>query len=148
VTLAWNPLRFHLVEALPKGRIFNAEYYPDNILTALIQLLPDPGGRKLGICASNSRPQTAQKCRRFYPGNGLRLATDPLHLLDLEPSDFFLFRHVKNHLEGIVFQSHEKLLAGILGVLGLILIKTLQCVFEDSMETLEWASQKNGDYYP
>jgi hypothetical protein len=38
VTIAWNAVGFHLVEALPTGRRFNAEYYPDNILTELIRL--------------------------------------------------------------------------------------------------------------
>jgi hypothetical protein len=38
VTIAWNPLGFPLIVVLPKGRIFNAEYYRDNILAALTQL--------------------------------------------------------------------------------------------------------------
>jgi hypothetical protein len=33
VTIAWNPLGFHLLDALPKGNRFNAEYYHINILT-------------------------------------------------------------------------------------------------------------------
>jgi hypothetical protein len=41
VTIAWNPLEFPLIVALPKGRTSNAEYYRDNILTALIQLQPE-----------------------------------------------------------------------------------------------------------
>jgi hypothetical protein len=38
VTIAWNPLGFPLVVALPKECIFNAEYYRDNILAAVAQL--------------------------------------------------------------------------------------------------------------
>jgi hypothetical protein len=33
VAIAWNPLGFHLLDALPKGDIFDAEYYRVNILT-------------------------------------------------------------------------------------------------------------------
>jgi hypothetical protein len=36
-TIAWNPLGFPLIVALPKGCTFNAEYYHDNILAALTQ---------------------------------------------------------------------------------------------------------------
>jgi hypothetical protein len=41
VTIAWNPLRFPLIVALPKERTFNAEYYRDNVLAVLIQLQPE-----------------------------------------------------------------------------------------------------------
>jgi hypothetical protein len=50
-TIAWNPLGFPLIVALPKGRTFNAEYYPDNILAALTQLQPEDDGRKLVVHA-------------------------------------------------------------------------------------------------
>jgi hypothetical protein len=33
VTIAWNPLGFRLLDALPKGNTFNTEYYRVNILT-------------------------------------------------------------------------------------------------------------------
>jgi hypothetical protein len=36
VTTAWNPLGFHPVESLPNGKTFIAEYYPEDILAALI----------------------------------------------------------------------------------------------------------------
>jgi transposase len=100
-------LGFHLVETLSKRRIFNTEYYRDNILMALIPLLPAPGERQLVIHADNARPHTAQKCRTFYAENGPQLATHPPDSSDLAPPDFFLFEHVKNRLHGIVFQSQE-----------------------------------------
>jgi hypothetical protein len=33
VTIAWNPLGFHLFDMLPKGNTFNAEFYRVNVLT-------------------------------------------------------------------------------------------------------------------
>jgi hypothetical protein len=36
VTIAWNLLGFHLLEALPNGNTFNAEYHRTNILTKLL----------------------------------------------------------------------------------------------------------------
>jgi transposase len=145
VTIAWNTLGFHSVDALSKDSILNAESYRDNILTALILLLPAPDERQLAIQADNARPQTAQKCRTFCAENGMRVATHPPDSPDLAPSDFFLFEHVKNGLQGITFQSHDELLTGIVAVLGLIPIESLQCVFERWMERLEWVSQNNGD---
>jgi hypothetical protein len=46
-TNAWNRLGFHLVKARANGKIYNAEYDRDDILTALIQFLPEAGGMKL-----------------------------------------------------------------------------------------------------
>jgi hypothetical protein len=67
VTIAWNPLGFQLVDALPRGRGFNAEHYRDNILTELIRFRPEAGERYFVIHADNARPHTAQKCRTFVP---------------------------------------------------------------------------------
>jgi hypothetical protein len=51
VTIAWNPLGFPLIVALPQWRTFNAEYYRDNVLAALTQLQPEDDGRKLVVHA-------------------------------------------------------------------------------------------------
>jgi hypothetical protein len=59
VTIAWNPLGFSLIVALPEGRTFHAEYYRDNILAALTQLQPEDDGRKLVVHADNARAHTA-----------------------------------------------------------------------------------------
>jgi hypothetical protein len=141
-------LGLQLLEALSKVRIFNAEYYRDNILAAGIQFVSEPGGRQLVIDADNARPHTAQKCRAFCADNRLPLATHPPHSPDLAPSDFFLFGHVKSRLQGIVFQSEGELLGGITEVLDENPVETLQRVFEHWTESLEWVSQNNDDYDP
>jgi hypothetical protein len=65
LTIAWNPLELHLLDALLKGRTFNAECYCDNILTALLQLRRQVDGRKLAeireiVTATPKRP-----CRAY-----------------------------------------------------------------------------------
>jgi hypothetical protein len=55
VTIAWNPLGFPLIVALPKGITFNAEYYRDNILAALTQLGPEDDGTRLVVHADNAQ---------------------------------------------------------------------------------------------
>jgi histone-lysine N-methyltransferase SETMAR len=91
--------------ALPKGRTFNSEYYRDNILAALTQFQPEDDGKKLVVHADNA---TAQKCRTFREGNGLRLAPHPPYSPDLAASDFFLFGYIKECLKGIVFPSYKE----------------------------------------
>jgi hypothetical protein len=66
MVIAWNPLGFHLLDSLPKCRTtFNAEYYRDNILSALPPLRPQAHGRKLIIHAANASPEMSHKYTPF-----------------------------------------------------------------------------------
>jgi hypothetical protein len=62
VMIAWNPLGFHVVASLPKGRTSNPEYYRHHILAAPIVLSPETGGRKIILHADNASASIAQKC--------------------------------------------------------------------------------------
>jgi hypothetical protein len=148
VTIAWNPLGFPLIVALPKGRTMNAEYYHDDTLAALTQLQPEDDGRKLIVHTYNARAHTAQKCRTFYEENGLRLAPHQSYSSNLALSHFSLFGYVKERLKGMVFPSYEELLDAIGEVVTGIESETLTAVFEHWMEKLEWVSKNNGDYCP
>jgi histone-lysine N-methyltransferase SETMAR len=113
VTIAWNPLGFPLIVALPMGRTFNTEQYRDNTFAVLTQPQPEDDGKKLVVHADNARAHNAQKYRTFCEENGLRLAPDPLYSPDLAPSDFFLFGYGKEPLKGMAFPSYEELLDAI-----------------------------------
>jgi transposase len=120
VAIAWNPVRFHFLDALPKGSIFNARHYRVNILTDLLQLHWQVDGRRLVIHADDPRPHTARKYGAFCQENRFRLAIHPPYSSDLTPSDFFLFGHIKHCLHGIAFPSREELLATIHEIVGAI----------------------------
>jgi histone-lysine N-methyltransferase SETMAR len=109
VTIVWNPLGFHLLDALPKGNTFDAEYYRINLLTELLPLRPQVDGTIPVIHADNARSHIARKFRAFCEENLLRLAVQPVYSPDLAPSDFFLFGHIKHCLRGIAFPSREEL---------------------------------------
>jgi transposase len=137
VTIAWNPLGFSLIVALPKGRTFNAECCCDNILAALTQFQPENDGKKLVIYDDNARAHTVQKCRTFCEERGLRLTPYPPYSPDLAQSGFFLFGYVKEHLKGMVFPSYEELLDAIVELVTGIESETLTTVFEYWMERLK-----------
>jgi hypothetical protein len=110
-TVAWNPLRFPLIVALPKGHTFNAEYYHDNILAALTQFQPEDDGRKFVIHTDNARTHTAQKCRTFAKKMDLDCGSfhiHPIHLISHHPTSFcsvmsknvskeWCFHHTRNY---------------------------------------------------
>jgi hypothetical protein len=60
--IAWNPLGFHLLGALPKSNIFHAECYRVNSLTKLLPLRSEIDEGRLVTHADNARPHTARKC--------------------------------------------------------------------------------------
>jgi transposase len=147
--IVWNPLRFHLLDVLPKGNgnTFDAEYSSFDILTERLQLRSQVDGRRLVIHADNARLHTAHKCRDFCKENWLRFAIHSSYSPDLAPSDFFLFQHIKHCLQGITFPSREELLAVIHEIVGAIPRSTLEDVFRHWVERLKWVSQNNGDCY-
>jgi hypothetical protein len=69
ITIAWNLLGFHLLDALPKGNIFNAKYCRVNILTELLPVRPQVDGSRHIIHAGNAKPHTARKSRTFCEEN-------------------------------------------------------------------------------
>jgi transposase len=148
VTIVWNPLRFHFLDALAKGSTFNTEYYRVNSLTEFLPLRSHVNGRRLVIHADNARPHTARKCQNFCEENRLSLAVHPPYSAELASSDFFLSGHVRYCLQGIVFASREEWFAAIHEIVGAIPRTTLEDVFRHWMERLEWVSQDNVDYYP
>jgi hypothetical protein len=54
--IVWNPLESHILDALPNGRISDAEYYHDNTLTALVSLRLEGAGRTWYSCRQCSGP--------------------------------------------------------------------------------------------
>jgi hypothetical protein len=63
VTIAWNPVGFHLLEVLPKSNTFNAEYYSVNILTELLHLRQQVDGRRFAIYADNASPTPSENAK-------------------------------------------------------------------------------------
>jgi hypothetical protein len=114
VTIAWNPLGFPLIVALPKGRTFNPEYYRDNILAARTQLQPEDDGRKLFVHADNARAHTAQNVEFFAKKMDYGSAPiHPTHLISHHPTSFcsvmprnvskeWCFHHTRNYSTQLV----------------------------------------------
>jgi hypothetical protein len=61
IPIVWNPQGFHLVDALPKSRKFNANYYLDRILQSLLDSRSTGRAPGLIIQADNARPHIARK---------------------------------------------------------------------------------------
>ena len=150
VTVVWNPHGFHIIDVLPKGTKFNAEYYISHILTPLAGKQKNLGvepGRKLVIHADNARPHTAKKVSEFIDSAGLRNAPHPPYSPDLAPSDFYLFGYLKNKMKGESFPSADDLLQRVLQILNNISTDTLKKVFDEWLDRLQRCINAKGDYF-
>jgi hypothetical protein len=117
VTIAWNPLGFYLVNALPKGNAFNAESYRVNILTELRSLRPQVDGRRVVIHAGNARSRPLENTELFTKKIGSAWPyTHYIHLISHHPTSFSsnisniacresLFHHVTNYLRQLMKSS-------------------------------------------
>jgi hypothetical protein len=60
-----NSPRFHVVEILPKRKLFNAVYYIENILQPILELHLKSVRHRLVIHGDNARPHTARQSQQF-----------------------------------------------------------------------------------
>jgi histone-lysine N-methyltransferase SETMAR len=91
LTVVWNPIGFHVLKALPKGRKFNAQYYTNDILVAISDWRRQIGAtrpNKLWVHSDNARPHTAKMSRDYIGFNRMKQTPHPPYSPDLAPSDF------------------------------------------------------------
>lgn len=149
LSVFWNPNGIQVINWLPEGSTFNAQYYIDEILCPLSEMdggFPDNEGRRLTVHADNAKPHTARKATRFFELSGLKKAPHPPYSPDIAPSDFFLFGYVKEKLKGSSFETRYELFAEVQKILNEIPKETLENVFEEWDDRLRMVINTNGDY--
>jgi hypothetical protein len=102
-------------------------------LIALTQILApcqDGQRRHFLIHAENARPHCAKMVTLLLDRNFLRRALHLPYSLDLAPSDFRLFGHLKGVLHGSSFDEPDELLSVIQEILREIDSETLDAVFQ------------------
>jgi hypothetical protein len=132
LTIVWNPRGFPLINALGKGRKFNAGYYIAEILKPLSQwrsIEAAGNERNLLVHADNAGPHIAKLSTQYFNENRMKSAPHPLYFPNLAPSDFYLFGYVKRCPISLSFDDADQLLTAVEGVLEGIEKMTLQAVF-------------------
>jgi hypothetical protein len=146
LTVVWNPLGFHLVIVRPKGQKWTGQYYIDDVLAKMCEILQPGNQTKVVVHAHNVRPHLAKTVKEFLDAHELRATPPPPYAPDLAPSDFFLFGHVKRAFQGSVFETVEELLEGVIEMLNVIQPETLLAVFHEWMERLQTCIGCGGEY--
>jgi hypothetical protein len=98
LTIVWNTIGFHLIDAIPEGEKYSARYFIDKILTLICGGLIPHSTRKVVIHADNARCDNAKAVLEFVPQPKVRLALHPPYSPHLAPSGFFLFGYLRREL--------------------------------------------------
>jgi histone-lysine N-methyltransferase SETMAR len=148
-TVFWSTLGFPLVQILPKGHRFNAEYLCNHILHEIDRIRPgttdENARRKIVLHFDNATSHTATVSLAFLDWHRMRRAPQPPFLPDLAPSDFYLFGKLKTTLMRSVFENKQGFLDGIMRVLDRIMHDEFESVFEEWVARLDVCIQRGGD---
>ena len=149
VSVFWNQNGFALVDGLPKGVTFTADYFINNILEKLTKrgtAFPDRDGRRLNLHFDKARPHISNKSIQYMELNGLNKVPHPPYSPDIAPSDFFLFGYTKDKLQGCSFNTREELLDAIRQIWDEIQKETLREVFLEWEKRLQKVIDTDGNY--
>lgn len=110
-TVFWDRRGVLLVDFMPRGMTINSEAYCAT-LARLRRAIQNKRRGKLtkGILLlhDNARPHTAARSREMIDSFGWEVLDHPPYSPDLAPSDFHLFRYLKNHLGGKRYDDDEE----------------------------------------
>jgi transposase len=148
-TVIWGVQRFHVVGLITSQRIFDSQYFVDNIMVPLVEkVFPNgrnPHARRLHLHLDNCRVHFSRVTEQFIAENHISRVPQPAYSPDLAPLDFWLFGHLKKSLAGRMFDDPEELLDGIRSFLEEVQPSELHVVFSHWGERVRWVLENNGD---
>jgi hypothetical protein len=139
-----------LIDVLAKGHKSNAAYFLTEILSSLSKwrsARAKEDKQKLIMHTDNARPHTAQPSAQFFGQYRMKTAPHPPQSVDIAPSDFYLFGHVKGCLAALSCERADELFEAVQGALEGIDKGTLQVVFLGRMDRLRKCIAANGEYH-
>ena len=149
VTVMWGVRGFLVIDILPDGRKFDAEYAAsllDKLDTELHKTRPVMGSSKMTLHWDNARPHRSALATAATRRLKMSQLPHPPYSPDLAPSDFYLFGEIKRRLVGKEITNSEQLLCAIQAVTKEIPKETLVEVYNEWIERLVTVSESHGDY--
>jgi histone-lysine N-methyltransferase SETMAR len=151
LTVFFNPRRFAVVDLLPQGATFDADYFVAQVIRPLHALHSTASGdiarRKLCLHFDNSPCHTAHVVVDEMARLRCRRVPHPPYSPDLAISDFYLFGRIKGQLAGKTIMDENYLKSEIMEILGGISEDEVRRAFDHWIERCEWVENNRGDYY-
>ena len=108
----WDAKEILLIDYLQKGKTINYEYY-----CSLLDQLNEKIREKKSRFAAQKNHFSSRQCTCSQSFNELKyeLLEHPSYSPDLAPSDYYLFRNLKQFLRGKRFSSNEEAITAVDG---------------------------------
>ena len=149
VTVMWGVRVFLVIDALPEGGKFNAEYAASLIAkldAEMRKTRPLMGASKMTLHWDNARPHKSAIATAAIRRIKMSQLPHPPYSPDLAPSDFYLFGEIKRRLAGKKLTTRDQLLEEIKAETKKISKETLEKVYDELIERLTAVSESHGDY--
>jgi hypothetical protein len=149
LTVRWAVDRLHVVDLMTSQRSFDCQYFLQNMVGLLAEKdLPkgrNPHARPPHLHLDHCRVHFSRVIEQFIAQNHISRVPQPVYNLDLAPSDFWLFGHLKNSLTGRMFDDPGELLDGITSFVEEVQPSELHIVFTHWVKSVTWVLETNGD---
>jgi histone-lysine N-methyltransferase SETMAR len=126
---------FVSVEFLPMGQKHNSQFFTQTVLPSIEKKLaecrPKLRTTTAHLHVDNAKIHTSKMCIKKIEELGFILVPQPPYSPDPAPCDFFLFGHLKQHLEERRFTTEDQVIAAVREVFHKISLPTFQNVMDD-----------------
>lgn len=150
VSVFWNFTGFFVIEALPEGATYTADYVCSSVIPKLESVLlkqrPTLGLQRTKLHWDNARPHVARQTLEHLAEKGVITLSHPPYSPDISPSDFFLFGYLKHMIEGRHFSSEEELVAALCEICATISKEVLSNVLRGWKDRLLHVISSGGEY--
>lgn len=147
----WDSRGVLLTKFLPSGATINGEYYL-SLLEELVEVIrrKRPGLLRSGVIflQDNATPHKGRNVIEFLSRKRWNVLPHSPYSPDLAPSDFFLFKMLKNFLRGRNFEDQQSLEAAVTTFFGSQEADFFRKPFFELKERLQYVIREEGSYVP
>ncbi|KAA6389125.1 MAG: putative mariner mos1 transposase [Streblomastix strix] len=149
MTVFFNGAGLYKLDVLPERETINSRSFRYRILYPMRRLVLQQqfdDGAEVLIHYDNAPAHTVRATQTAVQNAEYEKLVHPPYSPDLAPCDFFLFRNLKQYLEGNRHLTKEQLLQQIRQILDAIPQRTWRAVFCNWLERLRSCIELHGEY--
>jgi histone-lysine N-methyltransferase SETMAR len=151
LTVFFTGTRLLVVDALPKGRKYNQEYFIEYILPLLSRQKSLNRRQKppldFIVHMDNSMCHNGREITAKMESEKIERAPHPAYSPDVSPCDFWLFGFMKEKLKEQKLSTPQKIIEAITVIWDAITFEELQSVFFEWQQRVTWVNRNRGEYF-
>jgi hypothetical protein len=151
ISLLWSVNGIHYFIDVPPEMKYSSSFFCDTVMPGLIQNNTFNNRRKMlklfFIHLDNAHPHNSKQSQRCIQASKARRLPDLVYRPDLGPTDFFLFRCLKEKLTTFSCTTRKELKSVIITIFHEIDRAIVLAVFSSCFERAEWVMKHGGELF-